>query len=71
MRKKKNEEKDFEQKLSEVEFSECDDGHSKREKEIIDLLKQIVNEYVRTSHVLTNQNEQVIQLLTKLKERFI
>ena len=71
MRKKKNEEKDFEQKLSEVEFPECDDGHSKREKEIIDLLKQIVNEYVRTSHVLTNQNEQVIQLLTKLKERFI
>ena len=71
MRKKKNEEKDFEQKLSEVEFPECDDGQSKREKEIIDLLKQIVNEYVRTSHVLTNQNEQIIQLLTKLKERFI
>lgn len=60
MRKKKNEEKDFEQKLSEIEFPECDDGHSKREKETIDLLKQIVN-----------QNEQVIQLLTKLKERFI
>ena len=60
MRKKKNEEKDFEQKLSEVEFPECDDGHLKREKETIDLLKQIVN-----------QNEQVIQLLTKLKERFI
>ena len=60
MRKKKNEEKDFEQKLSEIEFPECDDGHSKREKEIIDLLKQIVN-----------QNEQVIQLLTKLKDRFI
>ena len=60
MRKKKNEEKDFEQKLSEVEFPECDDGHSKREKETIVLLKQIVN-----------QNEQVIQLLTKLKERFI
>ena len=52
MRKKKNEEKDFEQKLSEVEFPECDDGHSKREKETIHLLKQIVN-----------QNEQVIQLL--------
>ena len=68
MRKKKNEEKDFEQKLSEVEFQECDDGQSKRENEMIDLLKQIVNEYVRTSHVLTNQNEQVIQLLTKLKE---
>ena len=60
MRKKKNEEKDFEQKLSEIEFPECDDGHSKREKEIIDLLKQIVI-----------QNEQVIQLLTKLKERFV
>ena len=60
MRKKKNEEKDFEQKLSEIEFPECDDAQSKREKEIIDLLK-----------VLTNQNEQVIQLLTKLKERFI
>ena len=60
MRKKKNEEKDFEKQLAEVEFPECDDGHSKREKETIDLLKQIVN-----------QNEQVIQLLTKLKERFI
>ena len=54
MRKKKNEEKDFEQKLSEVEFPECDDGHSKREKETIHLLKQIVN-----------QNKQVIQLLTE------
>ena len=60
MRKKKNEEKDFEQKLSEVEFLDCDDGQSKRENEMIDLLKKIVN-----------QNEQVIQLLTKLKERFI
>lgn len=54
MRKKKNEEKDFEQKLSEIEFPECDDGHSKREKETIHLLKQIVN-----------QNKQVIQLLTE------
>lgn len=60
MRKKKNEEKDFEQKLSEVEFPDCDDGQSKRENEMIDLLKQIVS-----------QNEQVIQLLSKLKERFI
>ena len=60
MRKKKNEEKDFEQKLAEVEFPDCDDGQSKRENEMIDLLKQIVN-----------QNEQVIQLLTKLKERFV
>ena len=72
MRKKKiTEEKEFEKQLAEVEFPDCDDGQSKRENEMIDLLKQIVNEYVRTSHVLTNQNEQVIQLLTKLKERFI
>ena len=60
MRKKKNEEKEFEKQLAEVEFPECDDGQSKRENEMIDLLKQIVS-----------QNEQVIQLLTKLKERFI
>ena len=61
MRKKKiTEEKEFEKQLAEVEFPECDDGQSKREKEIINFLKQIVN-----------QNEQVIQLLTKLKERFI
>ena len=59
-RNKKVEEKEFEKQLSEVEFPECDDGQSKRENEMIDLLKQIVN-----------QNEQVIQLLTKLKERFI
>lgn len=54
------EEKEFEKQLAEVEFPECDGGQSKRENEMIDLLKQIVN-----------QNEQVIQLLTKLKERFI
>lgn len=60
MRKKKNEEKEFEKQLAEVEFPDCDDGQSKRENEMIDLLNQIVN-----------QNEQVIQLLTKLKERFI
>ena len=60
MRKKKNEEKEFEKQLAEVEFPECDDGQSKRENEMIDLLKQIVS-----------QNEQVIQLLSKLKERFI
>lgn len=72
MRKKKiTEEKEFEKQLAEVDFPEFDDGQSKRENEIIDLLKNIVNEYVRTSHVLTNQNEQIIQLLTKLKERFI
>lgn len=57
-RKKKIEE--VEKQLEEVEFPECDGGQSKRENEMIDLLKQIVN-----------QNEQVIQLLTKLKERFI
>ena len=61
MRKKKiTEEKDFEKQLAEVEFSDCDDGQSKRENEMIDLLKNIVN-----------QNSQVIELLTKLKERFI
>lgn len=57
-RKKKIEEE--EKQLEEVEIPECDGGQSKRENEMIDLLKQIVN-----------QNEQVIQLLTKLKERFI
>lgn len=60
MRKKKNEEKEFEKQLAEVEFPDCDDGHSKRENEMIDLLKNIVS-----------QNEQIIQLLTKLKERFV
>ena len=55
-KKKKIEEK----QLEEIEIPECDGGQSKRENEMIDLLKQIVN-----------QNEQVIQLLTKLKERFI
>ena len=59
-RKKKNEEKEFEKQLAEVEFPECESGQSKRENEMIDLLKQIVN-----------QNEQVIELLTKLKERFV
>lgn len=51
MRKKKN---------TEVEFQDCDDSQSKRENEMIDLLKNIVI-----------QNSQIIQLLTKLKERFI
>ena len=51
MRKKKNEEKEFEKQLAEVEFAE---------EPTIELLKQIVS-----------QNEQIIQLLTKLKERFI
>lgn len=53
-------EKEFEKKLEKVEFPECDGGHSKRENEMIDLLKQIVN-----------QNERVIQLLTNLKDRFV
>lgn len=57
-KKKKIEE--VEKQLEEVEFTECDGGQSKKENEMTDLLKQIVN-----------QNEQVIQLLTKLKERFI
>ena len=57
-KKKKIEEE--EKQLTEIEIPECDGGQSKRENEMIDLLKQIVN-----------QNEQVIQLLTKLKERFI
>lgn len=61
MRKKKNtEEKEFEKQLAEVEFPDCDNDQSKRENEMIDLLKNIVN-----------QNSQVIELLTKLKERFI
>ena len=60
MRKKKIEEKEFEKQLAEVEFQDCDDGQSKRENEMIDLLKNIVK-----------QNSQVIELLTKLKNRFI
>lgn len=47
-------------KKIEEEIPECDGTYINRENEMIDLLKQIVN-----------QNEQVIQLLTKLKERFI
>lgn len=64
-KKKKIEE---EKQLAEVEFpeccnyhsKECDGDQSKRENEMTDLLKQLVN-----------QNEQVIQLLTNLKERFV
>ena len=51
MRKKKNEEKDFEKELEKVQFDE---------EPTVELLKQLVS-----------QNEQIIQLLTKLKERFI
>lgn len=66
MKKKKiieschRQEKEFEKQLAEVEFPDCDKGQSKRENEMIDLLKNIVN-----------QNSQVIELLTKLKERFV
>lgn len=56
-KKKTEEEKEFEKQLAEVEFV---DDNSERENKIIDLIKKLVN-----------QNEQVIQLLTKLKERFI
>lgn len=55
MAKKK---KEFENKIEEVEFPECDGGQSKRQKEMIDLLMQLVN-----------QNEKVIQLLEKLKDK--
>ena len=51
------EEKEFENKLSELEFV---DSQSKIKNEMIDFLKQIVN-----------QNELVIQLLTNLKDRFV
>lgn len=59
-RKKNVEDTEFEKQLEKVEFPKCDGGQSKRDNEMIDLLKQTVN-----------QNEQIIQLLTKLKERFI
>ena len=56
MKKKNNDEK----QSTEIKSTECDGVQSKRENELIELLKKIVN-----------QNEQVIQLLNKLKERFI
>lgn len=59
MKKKNSELVSFvntEKQLTEIKSTECDGVQS----QIIELLKQIVN-----------QNEQVIQLLTKLKERFI
>lgn len=52
--------KKLEKELEKVEFPECDGGLSRRQTQMIDLLKK-----------LANQNEQVIQLLTQLKERFI
>lgn len=57
MRKKKNIQPC---NLQPCNLPECDDGQSKSDNEMIDLLKNIVN-----------QNSQVIELLTKLKERFI
>ena len=60
MARKKKIDEEFDKKLEEIEFPECDGGQSKRENEMIDLLKQIVN-----------QNEKVIQLLEQLKDRFI
>lgn len=59
-KKKIEEEKEFEKKLEKVEFPECAGGQSKREDEIIDLLKQLVY-----------QNEKVIQLIEMLKDRFV
>ena len=50
--------KEYENKLKEIELPECDGGQSRRQNEMIDLLKQIVN-----------QNEQLIQLLEKLKNK--
>lgn len=41
-KKKTAEKKEFEKQLAEVEFPECDGCQSKRENEMIDLLKQVV-----------------------------
>ena len=60
MARKKKIDEEFDKKLEEIEFPECDGGQSRRQNEMIELLKQIVN-----------QNEQVIQLLEQLKDRFI
>jgi hypothetical protein len=58
-RKKKVEEKEFEKQLETVEFPECDGGQSRRQNEIIDLLKQLVN-----------QNKKIISLLEKQQDKF-
>lgn len=58
-RKKKVEEKEFEKKLEAVEFPECDGGQSRRQTEMIDLLKQLVN-----------QNKKIIQLLEKQQDKY-
>ena len=55
MAKKK---KEFEKEMEEVVITECDGGQSRRQNEMIDLLRQLVN-----------QNEKVIQLLDKLKDK--
>lgn len=58
-RKKKVEEKEFEKQLETVEFPECDGGQSRRQNEMIDLLKQLVK-----------QNEKIISLLEKQQDKF-
>ena len=58
-RKKKVEEKEFEKQLEAVEFPECDGGQSRRQNEMIDLLKQLVN-----------QNKKIIQLFEKQQDKF-
>lgn len=58
-RKKKVEEKEFEKQLETVEFPECDGGQSRRQNEMIDLLKQLVN-----------QNKKIISLLEKQPDKF-
>ena len=58
-RKKKIEENDFDKQLEAVEFPECDGGQSRRQNEMIDLLKQLVK-----------QNKTIIQLLEKQQDKF-
>lgn len=59
-RKKKVEDiAEFEKQLEKVEFPECDGGQSRRETEMIDLLKQLVS-----------QNKKIIQLLEKQQDKF-
>lgn len=58
-RKKKVEEKEFKKQLETVEFPECDGGQSRRQNEMIDLLKQLVN-----------QNKKIISLLEKQQDKF-
>lgn len=66
MRKKKNtdpcdlQEKEFKKQLAEVEFPDCNDGQSKRENEMIELLK-----------ILIKNSEEIKEILLQLKNRFI